>query len=296
MAAQDKHWAQAYVNDPLNAPEPFQEDGPGTHFGNSLASDPKQTSSYPTPPDSAGRDRITSFGSNNPFLSSLDVKKPSTRARASSDVSGRLQKTLPSYSSHHRSSQYRKEAFGSYAPERPRSAGHSRNVSNASNSSTLSRGNSLNQRPLEFARDEAKIAHRSPHLKKRHLPGPDQIDRLDVVSYHHEGPYDATLLARNRSWETSPLAAVADSNAEALKATPRENIIDSIERHRPLVGTATIAPGETDRFGRRYDYKEGDNMMIVDGGNYKRWPGVVRLTPFSTALCLRYTHLICTAA
>lgn len=27
--------------------------------------------------------------------------------------------------------------------------------------------------------------------------------------------------------------------------------------------------------GRSYDYEEGADMMIENGGNYKRWPGVV---------------------
>jgi hypothetical protein len=198
--------------------------------------------------------------------------------RASSDASHRLQKTPPSATRQRFSGQYRQDAFGSYDNDRPRSAGHSRNFSNSSAGSASgnrSRADSLNQRPLEFAREDAKLAHRSPHLRKHHQPRPDSIDRLDVISYHHEGPYDAALLARNTSWESSPLAAVKDSNDEALKATPRENIKDSIDRHRPLDGTAAIAPGEQDRFGRMYNYQEGDNMMIVNGGNYRRWPGVV---------------------
>jgi hypothetical protein len=125
-------------------------------------------------------------------------------------------------------------------------------------------------------------------LRKHHQPAPDSIDKLDVFGYHHEGPYDAALLARNTSWESSPLAAVRDSNNEALKATPRENIIDAVERHRPLDGVAAIPPGQRDRFGREYQYKEGDNMMIVDGGNYRRWPGVVSSTqqlPLREAMC-----------
>jgi hypothetical protein len=60
--------------------------------------------------------------------------------------------------------------------------------------------------------------------------------------YHHEGPYDAALIARNSSWEMSPLAAVSDTTEEALKATPRENVIDAVERHRPLDGTAVWFP------------------------------------------------------
>jgi len=81
-------------------------------------------------------------------------------------------------------------------------------------------------------------------------------------------------LARNTSWQTSPVAALSETNAEALRATPAENIRDAVERHRPLDGTAIVPPGSQDRFGRTYDYEEGDNLMITNGGNYKRWPGV----------------------
>jgi hypothetical protein len=199
------------------------------------------------------------------------------RVRASSDAS-RTQYSPPHSPRNARhSGQYRREAFGAY-DGRPRTAesSHGRNVSNGSN---RSRGDSLGERPLEFVKQEEKLAHRSPHLRKKHLPGPDSIDRLDVGPagrYHHEGPYDAALLARNTSWESSPLAAVSDSNKEALRATPAENIRDAVEKHRPLDGTASVPPGMEDRFGRLYDYQEGDNLMITNGGNYKRWPGVVR--------------------
>ena len=98
-------------------------------------------------------------------------------------------------------------------------------------------------------------------------------------AYHHDGPYDATLLARNMSFTSSPVEAVAASNEEALKATPREKIVDSVQKHRPLDGVAIVPPGVTDREGRVYHYEEGTDMMIEDGGNYKRWPGVVS-TPF----------------
>jgi len=140
---------------------------------------------------------------------------------------------------------------------------------------------------------EDKRAHRSPHLKKHHIPGTDTIDKLDdgpLAQYHHEGPYDATLLARNISFTNSPVAAVADSNREALRATPRENIKDSIERHRPLDGVAAIPPGGEDRFGRRFDYQEGDNMMIVNGGDYKRWPGVVSPQIFIRSVLFRVSE------
>jgi len=133
-------------------------------------------------------------------------------------------------------------------------------------------------RPLDVIKQEEKKANRAPHLSKRHMPGADSIDRLDEIigpKYHHEGPYDATLLARNTSFASSPVAAVKNTNAEALRATPAEAVKDAVQGHRPLDNTAVIAPGETDQFGRRYDYEEGDNMNIAEGGNLGRWEGVV---------------------
>jgi hypothetical protein len=218
--------------------------------------------------------------SNNPFRRSLDVleKGANARVRASSDASHKQYSPPNSPRNAHHSGQYRKDAFSSYGDDQPRRSGefgHSRVTSNGSN---RSRGDSLGERPLEFVKHEEKLAHRSPHLRKKHQPGPDSIDRLDVGPagrYHHEGPYDAALLARNTSYESSPVAAVMGTNNEALRATPIENIRDSVEKHRPLDGVASVPPGTEDRFGRRYDYQEGDNLMITNGGNYKRWPGVV---------------------
>jgi len=122
-----------------------------------------------------------------------------------------------------------------------------------------------------------KLAHRAPHLRKHHIPGPDTIDSLDTIggAYHHEGPFDATLLARNTSFLHSPLEAVADSNQEAIRATPRENIQDSLERHRPLDGIAVVPSGMPDKFGRTLNYEEGTDLMIE--GGYKRWPNVAYL-------------------
>jgi len=51
-------------------------------------------------------------------------------------------------------------------------------------------------------------------------------------------------------------------------------------RSSPLTSLQIIPPGSQDRFGRTYDYQEGTNMMIELGGNYKRWPGVVRAQSF----------------
>ncbi|KAI9828910.1 MAG: hypothetical protein M1826_005833 [Phylliscum demangeonii] len=143
----------------------------------------------------------------------------------------------------------------------------------------------MTHRPLEMLKRESKAAHRAPHLRKHHLPGADAIDSLDNIlgAYHHEGPYDAALLARNTSFESSPLEAVRASNEKALEATPRELIQDSVERHRPLDGVSSIPPGMTDLAGREMRYEEGANMMIEDGGDYKRWPGVVSIAAAAIA-------------
>ncbi|BDD57723.1 hypothetical protein MPDQ_003579 [Monascus purpureus] len=104
---------------------------------------------------------------------------------------------------------------------------------------------------------------------------PDVIDRLDNVSgysYHHEGPYDAVYAERNRDNKFSPVAALKESNEEALKATPPDRIIDAINSHRPLDGTAFFAPGTADGEGRVYQYEEGANMMN-EHGNFSRCPG-----------------------
>lgn len=96
--------------------------------------------------------------------------------------------------------------------------------------------------------------------------------------YHHEGPYDATLLARNTSKYQSPIDAVRSSNAEALKATPQENIEDALRRHVPLYGVGIVPPGGRLESGQVMDYTEGDDLMRdsdAPGGAYKRWDGVV---------------------
>jgi hypothetical protein len=140
----------------------------------------------------------------------------------------------------------------------------------------------MSHRPLDQLRREAKAADRAPHLKKKHMPGADVIDVLDRSmvggAYHHEGPYDATLLARNTSYQSSPVEATRGTNAEAIRATPRENIQDSLVKHVPLQGTAVIPPGLEGHDGRPMQYEEGADLMRepdAPGGAYKRWEGVV---------------------
>ncbi|KAJ5766268.1 uncharacterized protein N7511_003884 [Penicillium nucicola] len=118
----------------------------------------------------------------------------------------------------------------------------------------------------------------NPHKPSRHsqLVQPDIIDQLDDVSlfsYHHEGPYDAARPERNRISQYSPLEAVKESNAEALRATPQHKIADALNSHRPLDGVAFYPPGTTDRSGQEYQYEEGSNMMNDFSGNFMRLPG-----------------------
>jgi len=139
----------------------------------------------------------------------------------------------------------------------------------------------MSHRPLEQIRKETKKADRAPHLKKKHLPGADIIDTLDKSmlggAYHHEGPYDATLISRNTNFKNSPVAATRETNEAAIRATPTEHIRDALEKHVPLQGTAVIPPGMIGPDGKRMQYEEGADLMREEdaaGGAYKRWPGV----------------------
>lgn len=141
----------------------------------------------------------------------------------------------------------------------------------------------MSHRPLDQIKKEVKAANRSPHLRKQHIPGADTIDSLDGslfgTPYHHEGPYDATLIARNTNYKSSPVAATRRTNMEALRATPKELIQDSLTKHVPLQGTAVIPPGMVGYDGKVMRYKEGADLMReadAPGGAYKRWDHVVR--------------------
>lgn len=184
---------------------------------------------------------------------------------------------------HERFPDHRQEAFGEQDPPKSLSS-----PSSPTSTTRLRRTSSLTSRfpgdkshhPLAQLTAESRAADRAPHLRAKHQIGPDTIDTLDNVTgaaYHHPGPYDATLLARNNTPASSPVAALAESNAETLKATPREKIIDSVHGHRPLDGVATYPPGGTDPNGHVYDYEPGENLMTAGnpaGGAYKRWPGL----------------------
>jgi hypothetical protein len=101
-------------------------------------------------------------------------------------------------------------------------------------------------------------------------------------------------MSRNLEEKYSPLAAVRDSNMEAIRATPKEFIQDSLQKHVPLQGTATIPNGGYDLSGNPMTYSEGADLMReadAPGGAYKRWDGIVS---FSTGKCHYVTRLCST--
>ncbi|KAH0054490.1 hypothetical protein KCU60_g24144, partial [Aureobasidium melanogenum] len=227
-------------------------------------------------PTAASPTASSPSSSKNPFRDSMGGKGPQTHVRQTSRSSTGSNSKFPDFhdspSSPHRRNFSGDHLMGESSGNRPR------------RTSSLSQrypGDRSNQ-PLNMLRKDSKKAYRSPHLNKRHIPGADTIDRLDPtpskIPYHHEGPYDAALLARNTSYNSSPIAALEDSNREALKATPAEKIKDSLEKHMPLDGVAVVPPGQRDQLGRVYNYEEGTDMMREanpEGGAYKRWPGEV---------------------
>jgi len=131
-------------------------------------------------------------------------------------------------------------------------------------------------RPLDQIKRENKSAHRSHHLKKSSIPKADVIDRLGNVwgdnAFHHEGPFDATLASRQVPGY-SPIEAVRESTMAALKATPKANIIDSLEHHYPLQGTAIVPPGTKINENEEMPWYEQYDIETRDG-DYKRWPGM----------------------
>ena len=215
------------ILDPLTAPDPSDETGPGSHFRSTFSQQP----STPTPP-------------------ACDTSNPGPPPAKDGATSNPMR---PGYPTSPSSARRRTSAFAASADGPPRRSNTVGSNAKRGDVAARHRSSSLGERfpgddsnrPLDILRRESRRAYRSPHLKKKHLPGVDLIDRLDDgpgSRYHHEGPYDAALISRNASWETSPLAAVSDTIEEALKATPHESVLDAVERHRPLDGTAVWFP------------------------------------------------------
>jgi hypothetical protein len=115
---------------------------------------------------------------------------------------------------------------------------------------------------------------------RRKVSDVDTIDALDTIggTYHHGGPFDATLASRNVNVKYPPVDAVHETNMEAIRATPKEFIQDSLTKHVPLQGIATIPAGETDMSGNVMQFEEGADLMRekdAAGGAYKRWDCIV---------------------
>ena len=227
----------------------------------------REKNSYPTPPHSSTNEKFPDFDGDrktNRFSSTTASTQipTSTGGTASTTTDGTYGETRP-----RRTSSLREKHPGDKT-----------------------------HRPLDMLRQNEVRAQRSPHLRRRHHSGADSIDTLDNITggaYHHEGPYDAASLARNLEPRYAPIAAVAGGNREALKATPREKVQDSIQKHYPLDGTALVPPGSSDRYGRRFNYAEGTDMMREDnpaGGAYRRWPGVVSDTFLVLAGIYNFWH------
>ena len=270
--------ASKYVLDPLTAPEPSQETGPGTHYSSTFS----PTNPYRTSTASAVATTPSSARRRSPEKhvgTSVKVVESPTSSRSGYP-------TPPSSASPRRAhfhgtpTSSSRNSISQASTQIPTSTG-----GQTADSGRRPRNNSLpsryagdrSNRPLETLTRENKLAYRSPHLRKKQIPGADRIDTLDNINapYHHEGPYDATLISRNANLAYSPVAAVQGTNEEALKATPPEMIQDSLKQHKPLDGVAIVPPGMQDINGNTYNYEEGTDMMIENGGNYKRWSGVV---------------------
>lgn len=142
----------------------------------------------------------------------------------------------------------------------------------------------MSHRPLAVLTREHRAADRGPHVRAHRRQQPsDPIDSLDSTgpvpgaTYHHGGPFDATMKAYNANSRYAPVDAVRDTNMEALKATPAEFVQDSLVKRVPLQGTAVVPPGMRDWSGRRMEYEEGADLMRepdAEGGPYKRWEHV----------------------
>ena len=319
MSSKDKQWAREYILDPLTAPEPSQETGPGTSFYNPqrqslLSSSPRdkqpshldtrrkqqpvgspsfssRSSGILTPPSSASPTR-NGFHPSNPFARSHPTsplaspveenprglsppnsaaksigRSPSHRRYPPVTTIGRSSSTRvpgPADRRHHRSFSADPLQRDRLAPLPPRFPGD------------------LTHRPLEMIKRETRTANRSGG-HRRGISDVDTIDALDTIggTYHHGGPFDATLASRNINAKYPPVDAVHETNMEAIRATPREFIQDSLDRHVPLQGIATIPPGETDMSGKVMDFQEGADLMRepdAAGGAYKRWEGVAGIT------------------
>ncbi|KAI9163122.1 hypothetical protein HJFPF1_04721 [Paramyrothecium foliicola] len=258
-------------------------------------------SDIPTPPTSASP-TSSSFHPSNPFSRnqpSSPLASPAESPSGAHSPPGNTQKPLGRTSSHRRyppvtsigrsASRASASASVGASGSQPQPSGrpHHRSRSVDSPHGSTRPGNlnarfpgDLSHRPLEMIKQHTRTANRSGGSRhRRNVSDVDTIDALDTIGgmYHHGGPYDPTLASRNVNVKYPPVDAVHEGNMEAIRATPREYIQDSLVRHMPLQGIATIPPGETDMSGNVMDFEEGADLMResdAGGGPYKRWDGI----------------------
>ena len=218
------------------------------------------------------------------YKASRNTSRPSSSKQARSSVVDRGPGAPSGHSSRHSASNSLENA-------------KSRSGRQRASSLTQRHPGDMSHRPLDIIKAETKVADRSPHLKRSHIPGADLIDSLDDTMgslYHHEGPYDATLKARNNYTKNDKLSAVEAvrwSNEEALKATPKQLVQDSLMKNLPLQGTAVIPPGQREMSGEVMQYEEGDDLMRdpdAPGGAYRRWTDVVGVSSVFHVLLTRF--------
>ncbi|ORY80395.1 hypothetical protein BCR37DRAFT_393758 [Protomyces lactucae-debilis] len=119
-------------------------------------------------------------------------------------------------------------------------------------------------RPLDQVKSHQRHARKTSKMSGN-IPL-DDIDQLDVtglLGYHHEGPFDATLAARQVPGY-APLDAVQYGNNLAMRATGQSKMDEVMRGHIPLDGVASVAPGERDSTGELLDY-EDENVERGEG-------------------------------
>ncbi|KAK9381487.1 uncharacterized protein V2V93DRAFT_369350 [Kockiozyma suomiensis] len=134
--------------------------------------------------------------------------------------------------------------------------------------------------------DRQSLASKSPtscsrghrKSKSRQLASLDYIDSMDdsmLGNFHHEGPFDATMMYRNSGVKYPPVKAVRQTNIATLNATAPGSIADAIENHIPLDGIAVVPPGSPGR-PDGLDYEE---EVISELDSFQQpmltgtWPG-----------------------
>ncbi|KAF3905605.1 hypothetical protein AA313_de0209982 [Arthrobotrys entomopaga] len=206
--------------------------------------------------------------SNNPYRNALldaenrENRTPPASPRLSTPLSPtnpfRRSGDSPTHSPNHHSHHHSDSHIG------PSRASHaSRN--------SMQRSNGPRAPPKRHSRNEG----RSRSNPQRVLAA-DTIDSLDtsfgLFTFHHEGPYDATLSHRNRNPLKSPVQATRFGNEMALRATLPQDIENSLQFGRPLEGVAIFPPGTRAVGGEVLEYDEYD--LNRRDGNYRRYPGV----------------------